>query len=96
MTSPVPPELLGDEARRFVILKREPHVWHVLDRRTELVDVIAFPLDEGTVAHARAAIAGEVYRRNVIVDLAEDKLRRRLERAGYRVPVRSPRLDVNL
>lgn len=83
---------------RFEVLKREPHVWHVLDRRTELVDVIAFPLDEGTVAHVTYLVTLEAYRRFYpgALEALERRLEQTLERAGYRVIRRPPRVDVLL
>lgn len=52
----VPPELLGPEARRFVVLERGPDLWRILDRRTELVDYVRF----GGHAFAIAPVALEV------------------------------------
>jgi hypothetical protein len=40
--SAVPPELLGPEARRFVVLERGPELWRILDRYYERIDYVRF------------------------------------------------------
>ena len=84
---------MTDDAR-FEVTKPGPDVWHVSDRYTGQTDVIVFPLDEVTAAHARVTVSAEYAARHPAVwQLAEDKLRRHLERAGYTIIQRRPLID---